>query len=52
MATGMQRVQFWLNNQQYKEAIKKLGNKSKLYGFAKKAFLKRLEDLKVDKIKN
>ena len=41
----MKKVEFWINMQQYKEAIKKLGDKSKFYGFAKKAFLKALEEL-------
>ena len=41
----MQRVEFWINQEQFKEAIKKLGSKSKFYGFAKKAFLKALEEL-------
>ena len=46
MATDMQKVQFWLNNQQYNDAVKRLGSKDKLYGFAKEAFLKKMEELK------
>lgn len=45
----MQPVQFWLNNKQFNEAIDKLGDKSELYGFAKDAFLKKLEDMKLKK---
>ena len=42
----MQQVRFWVNNQQYKDAIEKLGDASELYGFAKEAFLKALEEVK------
>jgi len=42
----MQLVQFWLNKKEYNNAITKLGNKKELYGFAKDAFLRRLEEVK------
>jgi len=42
----MQKVEFWLNNQQFNEAIEKLGVKKELYGFAKNSFLKALEEVK------
>jgi len=45
----MQLVQFWLNNNEYNNAINKLGNKSELYGFAKDAFLKEMEGMKMKK---
>jgi len=47
----MKPVQFWINNTEYNNAIKKLGNKSELYGFAKEAFLKELEGMKMKKKK-
>ena len=45
----MKLVQFWINNNEYKEAITKLGDKSELYGFAKEVFLKELEGMKMKK---
>ena len=42
----MQKVEFWLSNQQFNEAIEKLGAKKELYGFSKEAFLKALEEVK------
>lgn len=42
----MQPVKFSINEEQYKEAIEKLGDSSKFYGFAKTAFLKALEEVK------
>lgn len=41
----MEKIQFWLNDKQFKEAIRKLGDKSKLYGFAKKVFLEALKNV-------
>jgi len=45
----MQIVQFWLNNKDYNEAVRKLGDKSELYGFAKECFLSKLEGVKAVK---
>jgi len=45
----MKLVQFWINNNEYNNAIKKLGDKSELYGFAKEIFLKELEEMKMKK---
>jgi len=42
----MQEVRFWVNETQHKEAIRKLGSKAELYGFAKDAFLNRLKGVK------
>ena len=42
----MQEVRFWVNNQQYNEAVGKLGERAELYGFAKDAFLERLKGVK------
>ena len=42
----MQEVRFSINNKQFNDAIDKLGDRSELYGFAKDAFLKKLEEMK------
>ena len=46
MCASMQEVRFWVNGKQFNEAIGKLGDRAELYGFAKDAFLKRLEEVK------
>jgi hypothetical protein len=46
MATEMQKVEFWLNDQEYNDAVKIFGGKSKLYGVAKNEFLKKLKEQK------
>lgn len=40
----MKRVYFYINEEEYKEAIRKLGNARNFYGFAKKAFLEALKN--------
>lgn len=42
----MEKVQFWLNDKDYKEAIEKLGSPKKLYGFAKDVFKNALKEVK------
>jgi len=42
----MKPVRFSINEEEYKNAITKLGDKSGLYSFAKDAFLRRLEEVK------
>lgn len=42
----MQPVKFSINEEQYKEAIEKLGDQRAFYGFAKKAFLDALKEVK------